>query len=81
MLPNVSHIDHYMRNSTWLSPSFAREHIEKRGEGLENCKKLTLTLIPFANIKSLVAFTAEDIRTFKQDHQSYQKFRKGKLRS
>ncbi|KAJ5531135.1 hypothetical protein N7527_004528 [Penicillium freii] len=59
MLPNVSHIDHYMRSATWLSPSFAREHVEKRGKGLEN-----------------FAFTPEDIKRFKQDHQSYQKFRK-----
>lgn len=81
MLPNVSHIDHYMRSATWLSPSFAREHIEKRGKGLENCESITPALIPFADVECLVAFTSEDIKTFKQDHQSYQKFRKGRRRS
>ncbi|KAJ5698972.1 hypothetical protein N7462_000977 [Penicillium macrosclerotiorum] len=36
ILPNVTHIDHYMRSKTWISPTFAREHIDKRGDGLEN---------------------------------------------
>lgn len=51
MLPNVSHLDHYIRSATWLSPSFAREQIEKRGKGLENCKRLTLTLFRSVDIK------------------------------
>lgn len=60
LLPDVPHIDHYMRSRTWVSPSFARAHIEKRGDGIDN-----------------FSFTAEDIETFKKDHHSYQKFRKG----
>ncbi|KAJ5752204.1 hypothetical protein N7520_009121 [Penicillium odoratum] len=36
ILPDVPHMDHYVRSRTWVSPSFAREHIEKRGKGLEN---------------------------------------------
>ncbi|GES63084.1 flavin-binding monooxygenase [Aspergillus terreus] len=36
MLPKVTHIDHYIRGRTWLSPTFAREHIDKRGAELEN---------------------------------------------
>ncbi|KAJ5166262.1 uncharacterized protein N7482_005043 [Penicillium canariense] len=36
MLPKVAHIDHYMRSRTWVSPTFAREYIDKRGKGLEN---------------------------------------------
>lgn len=62
LLPDVPHIDHYMRSRTWVSPSFAREHIDKRGDGIDN-----------------FSFTAEEIETFKKDHQSYQKFRKGRF--
>ncbi|KKK14524.1 hypothetical protein P175DRAFT_0534625 [Aspergillus ochraceoroseus IBT 24754] len=36
MLPKVTHLDHYIRGRTWLSPTFAREHIDKRGSELEN---------------------------------------------
>ncbi|EYE97013.1 flavin-containing monooxygenase [Aspergillus ruber CBS 135680] len=36
MLPKVSHLDHYIRGRTWLSPTFARDEINKRGTGLEN---------------------------------------------
>ncbi|KAL4898718.1 hypothetical protein BDV59DRAFT_197596 [Aspergillus ambiguus] len=36
MLPKVTHIDHYIRGRTWLSPTFARDHIDKRGAELEN---------------------------------------------
>lgn len=38
MLPKVTHIDHYIRGRTWLSPTFARDEIDKRGAGLENCE-------------------------------------------
>lgn len=38
MLPKVSHIDHYVRGRTWLSPTFARHEIDKRGAELENCR-------------------------------------------
>ncbi|KAL1999871.1 hypothetical protein VTN02DRAFT_3873 [Thermoascus thermophilus] len=60
MLPDVSHIDHYVRGRTWLSPTFARDKIDERGgAGLDN-----------------ISFTAEEIEQFKRDHQVYQKFRK-----
>ncbi|KAJ5439050.1 uncharacterized protein N7458_010048 [Penicillium daleae] len=36
MLPKVAHIDHYIRSRTWVSPTFAREQIDKRAKGLEN---------------------------------------------
>jgi cation diffusion facilitator CzcD-associated flavoprotein CzcO len=36
MLPDVHHIDHYIRGRTWISPSFARDEIEKRGSGIDN---------------------------------------------
>ncbi|RMJ21396.1 monooxygenase [Aspergillus sp. HF37] len=36
MLPDVSHIDHYVRGRTWLSPTFARDEVDKRGAELEN---------------------------------------------
>lgn len=37
MLPDVSHIDHYARGRTWLSPTFARAKIDERGgAGLDN---------------------------------------------
>ncbi|KAJ5754168.1 uncharacterized protein N7511_008321 [Penicillium nucicola] len=36
LLPDVPHIDHYVRSRTWLAPTFAREEIDKRGEALEN---------------------------------------------
>lgn len=38
MLPKVERIDHYVRGRTWLSPTFARHEIDKRGAQLENCK-------------------------------------------
>lgn len=38
ILPKVTRIDHYVRSRQWIAPSFAREQIDKRGEGLENCK-------------------------------------------
>ncbi|KAF7114789.1 hypothetical protein CNMCM5793_000328 [Aspergillus hiratsukae] len=60
MLPKVAHIDHYIRGRTWLSPTFARQHVDKRGGAeLEN-----------------FSFTPEEIETFKKDHSAYQKFRK-----
>lgn len=31
MLPDVSHIDHYARGRTWLSPTFAREKLDEIG--------------------------------------------------
>ncbi|BCR89696.1 flavin-containing monooxygenase [Aspergillus chevalieri] len=36
MLPKVTHLDHYIRGRTWLSPTLARDEIDKRGAGLEN---------------------------------------------
>ncbi|KAJ9266407.1 hypothetical protein DTO212C5_6330 [Paecilomyces variotii] len=36
MLPDVTHIDHYIRGRTWVSPTFARDQIDKRGSNLEN---------------------------------------------
>ncbi|KAL4927567.1 flavin-containing monooxygenase [Aspergillus undulatus] len=36
MLPKVTHIDHYIRGRTWLSPTFAREQVDKRNSELEN---------------------------------------------
>ncbi|KAL4883949.1 hypothetical protein BJY04DRAFT_183569 [Aspergillus karnatakaensis] len=36
MLPKVTHLDHYIRGRTWLSPTFAREQIDKRNSELEN---------------------------------------------
>ncbi|KAL3460586.1 hypothetical protein BJX64DRAFT_262573 [Aspergillus heterothallicus] len=36
MLPKVTHLDHYIRGKTWLSPTFAREQIDKRNSELEN---------------------------------------------
>ncbi|OJJ04826.1 hypothetical protein ASPVEDRAFT_31261 [Aspergillus versicolor CBS 583.65] len=36
MLPKVTHLDHYIRGRTWLSPTFAREQVDKRSSELEN---------------------------------------------
>ncbi|OQD75619.1 hypothetical protein PENDEC_c006G03066 [Penicillium decumbens] len=36
ILPKVTHIDHYVRSQTWISPTFARKHVDERGKGLEN---------------------------------------------
>ncbi|CAI7582011.1 unnamed protein product [Penicillium bialowiezense] len=36
MLPDVPHIDHYVRSRTWISPSFAREELDKREQGVDN---------------------------------------------
>ncbi|GCB21620.1 putative sterigmatocystin biosynthesis monooxygenase stcW [Aspergillus awamori] len=36
MLPKVTHMDHYVRSRTWISPSFAREEVERRGSKLDN---------------------------------------------
>ncbi|CAI7650847.1 unnamed protein product [Penicillium glandicola] len=36
LLPDVPHIDHYMRSRTWISPTFGREEIEKRGQGADD---------------------------------------------
>ncbi|KAJ5733016.1 hypothetical protein N7533_013463 [Penicillium manginii] len=60
ILPKVTHIDHYMRSRTWVSPTFAREYIEKHGNGNDN-----------------FTFSPEDIEEFKNNHEAYQKFRKG----
>ncbi|KAJ5321431.1 hypothetical protein N7476_004433 [Penicillium atrosanguineum] len=38
ILPKVTHINHYVRSRTWIAPTFAREQVDKRGEGLENFK-------------------------------------------
>ncbi|CAP99567.1 Pc22g22790 [Penicillium rubens Wisconsin 54-1255] len=45
LLPDVPHIDHYARSRTWISPSFGREQIEKRGRGLDNYVELELQSI------------------------------------
>lgn len=36
MLPDVEHIDHYVRRGTWLSPTFGRELLDMRGESRDN---------------------------------------------
>ncbi|KAJ5242026.1 uncharacterized protein N7469_000353 [Penicillium citrinum] len=36
ILSKVTHIDHYVRSRTWVSPTFARDHIEKHGKGDDN---------------------------------------------
>ncbi|CAG8022785.1 unnamed protein product [Penicillium olsonii] len=59
ILPDVPHIDHYIRSRTWISPPFAQGEMEKRKHGTDNFE-----------------FTAEEIKNFKTDHQSYQAFRK-----
>ncbi|KAJ5729799.1 uncharacterized protein N7483_004307 [Penicillium malachiteum] len=59
ILPKVAHIDHYMRNRTWIAPGFARGELDRRGIDAEN-----------------YSFTAEEIETFKNDSEAYQKFRK-----
>lgn len=82
MLPKVTRLDHYIRGRTWLSPTFARDEIEKRGAGLENCmfyssfgqKRIETHILTALS----VSFTPEEIEEFKKDHQTYQKFRKGK---
>lgn len=39
MLPDVAHIDHYARGRTWLSPTLAREVLNKRyGTDKDNSK-------------------------------------------
>jgi hypothetical protein len=80
MLPKVAHIDHYIRGRTWLSPTFARQHVDTRGGAeLENC----LSTHPVMQYKKgtdlvgIVSFTPEEIETFQKDHSAYQKFRKG----
>ncbi|KAJ6151208.1 hypothetical protein N7470_007802 [Penicillium chermesinum] len=60
MLPKVNHIDHYVRSRTWISPTFAREYIDKRSGDTQNS----------------VSFSQEEIDTFKKDHAAYQQFRK-----
>lgn len=43
MLPDVAHIDHYVRGRTWLSPTFAREKIDERGgAGLDNSRRAAI---------------------------------------
>lgn len=39
MLPDVVHIDHYVRGRTWISPTFARHEVDKRGAELGNCEE------------------------------------------
>ncbi|KAL3473527.1 hypothetical protein BJX99DRAFT_233655 [Aspergillus californicus] len=36
MLPKVTHLDHYIRGRTWLSPTFARAQIDQRSTDFEN---------------------------------------------
>jgi hypothetical protein len=45
MLPKVSHIDHYVRGPTWISPTFARQEIDKRGTELENCERIPYAVL------------------------------------
>ncbi|KAJ5542821.1 hypothetical protein N7535_005245 [Penicillium sp. DV-2018c] len=56
LLPDVANIDHYIRSRTWISPTFAREQVDKHAQGRDN---------------------SEEIQDFKDNHASYQKFRKG----
>lgn len=37
MLPKITHIDHYIRSRTWVSPTFARDEVDKRDSKLGNC--------------------------------------------
>lgn len=37
-LPHVAHIDHYMRSRTWISPTFARGHLDQQGIDGSNCE-------------------------------------------
>lgn len=76
MLPKVARIDHYVRSRTWVSPTFAREHVDKHGKGLDNCK-LPTQAFRHCLTHNLVEFSTEEIETFKKDHGAYQKFRKG----
>lgn len=76
MLPKVMHIDHYVRNRTWVSPTFAREHVDKHGKGLDNCR-LPTQFSRRCLTQEIVEFTPGEIENFKQDHGAYQKFRKG----
>jgi hypothetical protein len=77
--PIAKHIDHYVRGKTWIAPTFAAEKVKERGEGLDNCRLCHLLPFPkhIPNILP-VAFTEEDVRTFKESPETYQKFRKGK---
>lgn len=77
MLPKVTHIDHYIRGRTWIAPTFARDEIDKRGAGLENCKSLSSWAKETSTLTALVSFTPDEIETFKKDHNAYQEFRKG----
>lgn len=77
MLPKVAHIDHYVRSRTWVSPTFAREHVDKHGKGLDNCESVESCLQTSAYTPGIVQFTPEELETFRKDHQAYQKFRKG----
>lgn len=79
MLPDVTHIDHYIRGRTWLSPTFARDKVDQRGANLENCKHGGQSILSSFTENPLVSFTAEEIETFKKNPEVYQKFRKGKL--
>ncbi|KAJ5595436.1 uncharacterized protein N7459_001644 [Penicillium hispanicum] len=38
LLPNVTHIDHYIRSRTWIAPGFACSQVEKRGANMDNCE-------------------------------------------
>jgi hypothetical protein len=73
-----------MRSRTWVSPTFAREYIEKHGNGNDNCEFCTL-LNRWMRIKAnkwlKVTFSPEDIEEFKNNHEAYQKFRKGMVSS
>ncbi|KAL1972597.1 hypothetical protein VTN31DRAFT_7011 [Thermomyces dupontii] len=60
MLPDVAHIDHYARGRTWLSPTLAREVLNKR----------------YGTDKDNITFTPEEIARFKENREEYQKFRK-----
>ncbi|EED15420.1 flavin-binding monooxygenase, putative [Talaromyces stipitatus ATCC 10500] len=60
MLPDVTHIDHYARGRTWLSPTFARHKLDEiGGKNLDN-----------------IAFSPETIAGFKANRAAYHKFRK-----
>lgn len=44
MLPDVSHIDHYARGRTWLSPTFAREKLDEIGGNNKDNSESTFDL-------------------------------------
>lgn len=76
-----------MRSRTWVSPTFAREYIEKHGNGEDNCEftisndRYRKEELGKANKLLKVTFSSESIEEFRNNHAAYQKFRKGMVTS